>query len=91
MQMWLPCPQQASTCPSPQPGKHPPTAAAPGPIPLRTLFSARLAVLAVTVVAGAAVSLLTTALVFDASRWPTYDETTGSAAGSVLSRSVISA
>ncbi len=38
----------------------------------RSLFTARLAVLAVTALAAAAVSLLTTALVFDARRWPTY-------------------
>ena len=37
----------------------------------RSLFTARLAVLTGTAVAAAAVSLLTTALVFDASRWPT--------------------
>jgi hypothetical protein len=37
-----------------------------------SLFTARLAVLTGTVVAAATVSLLTTALVFDARRWPTY-------------------
>ena len=38
----------------------------------RALFTARLAVLTGTVLAAAAVSMLTTALVFDARRWPTY-------------------
>lgn len=38
----------------------------------RTLFTARLTVLTGTALAAAAVSLLTTALVFHASRWPTY-------------------
>jgi hypothetical protein len=38
----------------------------------RCLFTARLSVLTGTVLAAAAVSLLTTALVFDANRWPTY-------------------
>jgi hypothetical protein len=38
----------------------------------RSMFTARLAVLTGTSMAAAAVSLLTTALVFDASRWPTY-------------------
>jgi hypothetical protein len=37
-----------------------------------TLFTARLAVLTATVLAATTVSLLTTAVVFDASRWPTY-------------------
>jgi hypothetical protein len=37
-----------------------------------SLFTARLGVMTVTVLAAATVSLLTTALVFDASRWPTY-------------------
>ena len=38
----------------------------------RSLFTARLAVLTGTALVAAAVSLLTTALVFDATRWPTY-------------------
>ena len=38
----------------------------------RSLFGARLGVLTGTVLAAATVSLITTALVFDAIRWPTY-------------------
>lgn len=38
----------------------------------RSLFTARLGVLSGAVLAAATVTLLTTALVFDASRWPTY-------------------
>jgi hypothetical protein len=41
-------------------------------MPPRSLFTARLGVMTVTVLAASTVSLLTTALVFDASRWPTY-------------------